>query len=136
MSTPAAPSPLRVTFAVKLKPTRTPRRRTNRSLPRLRYALLLGHQIERGLQTGEFRTQKDAAAVIHRTWTRVGQLTALTRLAPSIQADLLDLPREVLNRIPERLVRPIVAELAWENQRNLWADVLARIATDCDSVPE
>ena len=140
MRSSPGPSPLRVTFQVHLTQTRPPRRprrrRATRPLPRLRYALVLGHQVEQGLQAGEFQTHADAAAMIHRTIARVGQLTALTRLAPRIQHDLLHLPVEVLHRIPERLVRPIVAALDWEEQRKLWADVLASVGADSDSAAD
>ena len=87
--------------------------------------LALAHQIERRVQTAEFRDYAHAAKANGVTRARLTQITNLLLLAPAIQEAILDLPLVTNGRDPitERALRRIVAEVDWERQRELWNEV-------------
>ncbi len=53
------------------------------------------------------------------------QILNLLHLSPSIQEELLFLPRVEAGKNPihEKLLRPIAAEGDWERQRKMWAEI-------------
>lgn len=129
---------LRMEFRVKLKPMRKPPRprpsRSGRPMPSLRYALVLGHQLNRALENGEFRSHADIGHHVGLTEMRVSQLLGLTLLAPFIQQAILTSPESGLRRIPERRVRSITRLALWEDQQSVWEELLADIGIS--SLPE
>jgi hypothetical protein len=84
--------------------------------------LALAHKIDAMVRHGEFRDYADAARRLGLTRARVTQITSLLLLAPEIQEAILDLPPVTTGRDPisERQLRPIVAELDWNNQLAMW----------------
>jgi hypothetical protein len=85
--------------------------------------LALAHEIDRRLRIGEL---SDLATVARRaglTRARVTQILGLLLLAPDIQEAILSLPPFTRGRdpLPERALRPLVAEPDWNAQRRLWA---------------
>lgn len=59
----------------------------------------------------------------HVTRARVSQIMNLLNLAPDIQDEILLLRMEAgKDRITERLVRRIVANLEWKTQRRCWEE--------------
>ena len=99
-------------------PERSPGR-----LPRVVLQLALAHEIDRRLRAGEL---PDLATVARRaglTRARVTQILGLLLLAPDIQEAILSLPLFTRGRdpLPERALRPLVAEPDWTAQRRLWA---------------
>ncbi len=120
---------LRMEFRVNLEPMRRPRR-TQRSrsalpMPSLRYALVLGHQLNGAIEKGEFRSHADIGRHLGLTEMRMSQLLGLTLLAPFIQQAILTMPDNLLRRIPERNVRHIARQLLWAGQRHAWEKLLA-----------
>jgi hypothetical protein len=53
------------------------------------------------------------------------QILNLLHLAPSIQEEILHLPRVTEDKDPihERMLRPIAAEVDWERQGKMWAEI-------------
>ena len=109
-------------------PERSPGR-----LPRVVLQLALAHEIDRRLRTGEL---SDLATVARRaglTRARITQILGLLLLAPDIQEALLSLPCFTRGRdpLPERALRPLVAEPDWAAQRRLWADLRPQEVRPC-----
>lgn len=91
--------------------------------PRVVLQLALAHEIDRRLQVGDL---PDLATVARRagfTRARVTQILGLLHLAPDIQEAILALQPFTRGRdpLPERALRPLVAEPDWTVQRRLWA---------------
>ena len=76
------------------------------------------------------RDQADLAKLEHVTWARLTQIMAFLNLAPDIQEAILTMGPTESGRDPvtERDLRPIVAELDWGKQREVWGrSVLAKL---------
>jgi len=100
-----------------------PPERSGGHLPRVVRQLAFAHEIDRRLRVGEL---SDLATVARRaglTRARITQILGLLLLAPDIQQDILALPPFTRGRdpLPERALRPLVAEPDWTAQRRLWA---------------
>lgn len=91
-------------------------------VPRISRLMALAIHFDGLLRSGGVRDQADIARLGHVTRARVTQIMNLLHLAPDIQEDLLHLPRLTAgdDPIPERHIRPIVAEPRWGRQRQLW----------------
>jgi hypothetical protein len=92
-------------------------------LPRVTRLMALAIRFEHLLQTGAVRDQSQLAELGHVTRARITQIMNLLHLAPDIQETLLFLPpyEEGKDPVPERVVRHVVAEPDWDQQRLLWA---------------
>ena len=90
-------------------------------VPRVARLLVLAHQIDKRIQSGELRDLAQAAKVRGLTRARVTQVTNLLLLAPEIQEAILELP-PVKGRDPitERQLRAIAAEPDWQTQVAMW----------------
>ena len=102
-------------------------------LPRVALQLALAHEIDRRLRAGEL---PDLATIARRaglTRARVTQILGLLLLAPDIQEAILALPPFTRGRdpLPERALRPLVAEPDWNAQRSLWARLRPSEDTPC-----
>ena len=109
-------------------PERSPGR-----LPRVVLQLALAHETDRKLRAGEL---PDFATVARRaglTRARITQILGLLLLAPDIQEAILSLPPFTRGRdpLPERALRPLVAEPDWTAQRRLWADLRPQEVRPC-----
>ena len=100
-----------------------PLRRAPGRLPRVVLQLALAHEIDRRLRTGEIPDLATVARRASLTRARVTQILGLLLLAPDIQEAILSLPPFTRGRdpLPERALRPLVAEPNWSAQRRLWA---------------
>jgi hypothetical protein len=74
------------------------------------------------IRDGKVADQSALARLAHVTQPRMTQIMNLLHLAPDIQEELLFLPPVKNGRglLHERMLRPITAELIWEQQRRLW----------------
>lgn len=102
-------------------------------LPRVVLQLAFAHEIDRRLRVGEL---PDLATVSRRagfTRARVTQILGLLLLAPDIQEAIISLPPFTRGRdpLPERALRPIVADPDWTAQRRLWARLQPSEDTPC-----
>ena len=75
------------------------------------------------LRDGTISDQSELARLAKVTQPRMTQILNLLHLAPDIQEELLFLESEAAGkeRIHEKLLRPIAAEIDWGKQREMWA---------------
>jgi len=84
--------------------------------------MALAHRIQGAVRSGKVKSHALAARAHGLSKSRMGQIVALTYLAPDIQEALLGL--EVVNgseSVTERELRPVAAEPNWGRQREMWA---------------
>jgi hypothetical protein len=84
--------------------------------------MALAIRLEHLLLTGKVSDVMELARLGHVTQPRISQILNLAHLAPDIQEKLLFLPRVIGGRadINEKALRPIVAEIDWDKQREMW----------------
>lgn len=94
-------------------------------VPRVARLMALAIRFDGLLRDGAVADQAEIARLGHVTRARMTQIMNLLHLAPDIQEQILDLPMVERGRDPvtERDIRPIVAELDWRRQRQLWRDL-------------
>jgi hypothetical protein len=94
-------------------------------VPRISRLMALAIRFEGMLRDGEVRDQSELARLAHVTQPRMTQILNLLHLAPSLQEEILHLPRVTEGKDPihERLLRPIAAEVDCARQREMWAAV-------------
>jgi len=92
-------------------------------VPRIARLMALAIKIEDLIEKSAIPDQTAAAQLGHVTRARMTQIMNLLLLAPDIQAAILELPRVREGRDPivETHLRAVVAKVAWERQRLLWA---------------
>lgn len=92
-------------------------------VPRVARLMALAIKIDGLIASGAIADQTEAAQVGHVTRARMTQIMNLLLLAPDIQEAILDLPRVSRGRDPisETDMRPITAEMDWDDQRCRWA---------------
>ena len=102
-------------------------------LPRVVVQLAFAHEINRRLRDGELPDLATVARQAGLTRPRVTQILGLLLLAPDIQEAILSLPpfRRGRDPLPERALRPLVAEPDWSAQRRLWAHLRPSEDTPC-----
>jgi len=106
-------------------------------VPRITKLMALAIRFENLLATGAVRDQTELAELGHVTRARVTQIMNLLHLAPTIQEEILFLPRVMSGKDPiaERNLRPIVRRSSWATQRRLWRDLASEAAnTDASAV--
>ena len=91
-------------------------------VPRITKLMALAIRFEHLLATGAVRDQTELAELGHITRARVTQIMNLLHLAPSIQEEILFLPRVTQGRDPiaERNLRSVIREVDWDRQKGLW----------------
>ncbi len=92
------------------------------SIPRVTKLMALAIRFDQLIRDGAVADQAELARLGHVSRARVTQIMNLLNLAPSIQEQLLFLPRTEKGRDPiiERDLRPIAAEPDWRKQRRMW----------------
>lgn len=92
----------------------TEAKNTESELPtRVARMLALGHFIERAIESGDLKDFSEAAKRFGVSRPRLTQVVNLTLLSPKIQEALLMGD----TRLSERDLRPLVATVEWERQR-------------------
>jgi hypothetical protein len=91
---------------------------------RLARLLALAHQLEDVLRSGGVRDYAELARRAQVSPARIGQIVALTQLAPEIQEYVLFLSSEHAGLIAEQQLRDIARMLAWEHQRSAFAQLV------------
>lgn len=97
-------------------------------IPRVARLMALAIKFDRLIGEGAIADQAELACLGHVTRARVTQVMNLLHLAPDIQEEILHLPAVHAGRDPigERDLRPIVREILWADQREMWAELRAR----------
>src|SRR5262245_23014151 len=91
-------------------------------VPRVARLVALAIRFEQLLRDGIVADQAQLAQLGRESRARLTQIMNLLNLAPDIQDELLGWrslgPRR--GRLSERSIRPIVAEVDWQKQRQIW----------------
>jgi hypothetical protein len=91
-------------------------------IPRISRLMALAIRFEQLIRDGVVKDQADLARLAQITRARVTQIMDLLLLAPGIQEEILFLPpvEKGRDRITERCLRAVAAEVHWETQEPKW----------------
>jgi hypothetical protein len=91
-------------------------------VPRVARLLALAHRFDRLLQSGAVDNGSALARLGHVSRARIAQILNLLNLSPSIQEEILFLPRTERGRDPIHLAQllPIASTPDWKKQLRLW----------------
>jgi hypothetical protein len=97
-------------------------------VPRIARLMALAIRFEDLVRSGQVASYSELAHLGGVTRARISQIMNLSLLAPSIQEQVLFLPRirGGHDRIQMRHLQPITLEWDWRKQRRLWASLLRR----------
>ena len=89
--------------------------------------MALAIKFERLVQVGEFRNHRAIAEAGQISRARLSQIMRLTDLAPTIQEELLFLPKTIAGPdcISEKALRPVAGSLDWDIQKQQFAEMKA-----------
>lgn len=112
-------------FPINLKVPIVKKEETNedkiRKEPRIRQVLLLAHQIQEMLDTGQAKNVKEIAKWLNVTVPRVHQFMRLIDIPPAFQEEIILSDNPALFKIPEYKLREICLKENNEKQERLWA---------------
>ncbi|HEY4359587.1 MAG TPA: recombinase family protein [Bryobacteraceae bacterium] len=96
-------------------------------VPRVSRLLALAIKFERLIREGTIRHHRDIAQAGRISGARLSQIMSLTELAPSIQEELLFLPRTTNgpDQITEKALRQVARSLDWDTQKRRFAALKA-----------
>ena len=99
------------------------RRPIEPKIPRVARIRAFAHRVQAGIDDGTYAGLAEAAETHGMTRARMTQIINLLLLEPSIQEAVLRLEPVTSgrDRITEKMMRPIVAEIDWRRQHRLWA---------------
>ena len=96
-------------------------------IPRVSKLMALAIRFDGLLRDGTVADQSELARLARVTQPRMTQIMNLLHLAADIQEEVLFLPEVETGRDPihEKLLRPVAAEICWQEQRKMWAELRA-----------
>lgn len=96
-------------------------------IPRISRLMALAIRYDRLIREGQVADMSELARLAHVTQPRMTQIMNLNHLAPDIQEELLFLPpvTKGRERVHERALREVAAEMEWNNQRIGWKKIKA-----------
>ena len=97
------------------------------SIPRVARLMALAIRLEGLVREGTIQDYAEAARIGRVTRARMTQIIKLLDLAPDIQESILFLPP--LPHLNERNLRPVVAEVAWDDQRRRFQRIAGPLFT-------
>jgi hypothetical protein len=93
-------------------------------VPRIARLMALAIRFDRLVRDGTVLDFAELARLGHVTRARLSQIMNLINLAPDIQEEILFLTRQRgRQRVTERTMRPIAAEVDWRRQREMWVEL-------------
>jgi hypothetical protein len=102
------------------------------AIPRIARLLALAIRLEGLIRQEEIRDYAEVARLGRVTRARITQIMKLLDLAPDIQEQILFLaPTSDLN---ERTLRPVAAQVDWEEQRRLFQELTRRSSATSNPV--
>ena len=125
------PEPTR-TIVFKLRRSRTTpipnRKKVVRQLPRVARLMALAIRFEDLLRAGTVKDFADLSRLGRVTRARISQIMNLLNLAPDLQERLLFLEPVLASRdeVSERILRSVVDEPCWTEQRRLFEAIMAK----------
>jgi hypothetical protein len=93
---------------------------TSERIPRISRLMALAIKLDAMIARGEVRDYADLARLGYVTRARVTQIMSLLHLAPDLQERILFEADVVRNKVVERELRHVVAEVDWQCQRQIW----------------
>ena len=102
-----------------------PKDRIIRTEPQLRQNLLLAHQIQELLSDGRSDSLKQIAGWLNLSQQRINQIRNFILLCPKIQEDIFLLDNEAISKIPEYKLRRIIDTSDWQEQYQIWQELLS-----------
>jgi hypothetical protein len=107
-----------------------PEQPTPGRLPRITKMMALAIRLDHLIKSGQVIDQAELARVGHVSRARLTQIMDLNQLAPDIQEDVLHLLLQSSgrNRMRERELREVAAEMDWGRQREMWKGIKELIA--------
>jgi len=87
--------------------------------------LILAHQIQRLIDRNKVSSIKQAAEWLNMSQVRLDQTMNMLLLSPSIQEEIICSPNKRITAIPEYKLRNITNETDWQQQGQLWRELLA-----------
>ena len=102
--------------------------------------MALAIRFEGLIEQGAVADQAELARLAFVSRARMTQIMNMTLLAPTIQDELLHLPRKLAGRdaITESMIRPIVREVDWGKQSVMWSSLVEKTSNTrqvCDTNP-
>jgi hypothetical protein len=94
----------------------------NSPIPRIARLMALAIRFDGLLRTAEFRDYAELARLGRVTRARMTQIMKLLDLAPDIQEQILFLPNR--GSLTERILRPIVSRIDWNEQRPMFQKII------------
>ena len=106
-------------------------------VPRVARLLALAYRFDRLLQSGAVDNGSALARLGHVSRARIAQILNLLNLSPSIQEEILFLPRTERGRDPIHLAQllAIASTPDWKRQYRLWRRLRAATLAPLDSTP-
>ncbi|MBU1701040.1 MAG: hypothetical protein KJ970_13830 [Candidatus Eisenbacteria bacterium] len=91
-------------------------------IPRISRLMALALHFDDLIRKGVVKDYSDLARLGGVSRARISQIMDLLNLSPDIQEEILFLPRTThrRDRVTERQIRNVVAEIGWESQWELW----------------
>ena len=119
---------MRFEFTIALKPVNNPAKGKKQEervekMSHLRRNLVLAHQLNQILRSGQVASVKQLAEWVKTSAPRISQLLSLTLLAPAIQEKILFSQDPEIHALTERRVREIAMVLDWQEQRRMLQEV-------------
>lgn len=99
------------------------------SEPQLRQNLLLAHQIQLVLDQRKAQSLKQVSEWLNISQQRLYQIFNLLFLSPRIQEEILLRNNPGLFEIPEYKLRPIMDEIDWDKQHEMWQKLLQSLSS-------
>jgi len=93
--------------------------------PKVLRNLILAYQIQKLIDDDKIPSIKQAAEWLNISQVRLDQTMNMLLLSPAIQEDIICSPNKRITAIPEYKLRTITNEADWQQQGQLWRELLA-----------
>ena len=94
--------------------------------PKLRQRLILAHQAQQLLDSGQAESIKQIATWLNMSAIKLHLTTELLFISPKIQEEILLGPNETITEIPEYKANIIAREPDWGKQYNIWRSLVQK----------
>lgn len=94
--------------------------------PKLRQRLILAHQAQQLLDTGQAESIKQIATWLNMSAIKLHLTTELLFISPKIQEEILLGPNETITEIPEYKANIIAREPDWGKQYDIWRSLIQK----------
>ena len=92
--------------------------------PKIRRNLMLAYQIQRFIDKEKIPSLKQAAEWLNMSQVRIDQLMNMLLLSPEIQEEIISSDSAILASIPEYKLRSVINEADWQQQGQLWRELV------------